>query len=103
MMEEPNILEENWRNADGTWKAGHPSTGGRPKGSTLKEYQAQKFREMNDEEKEQYLLDIQKELRWRMAEGNPATNTDLTTKGEKIVFPILGGITNEIPEDNSCH
>jgi hypothetical protein len=48
---------------------GNPN--GRPKGSTLKEYQAQKFREMSDEEKEIWLEEIDKAVRWRMAEGNP--------------------------------
>lgn len=33
MDEKPVELEENWRNPDGTWKAGHPSTGGRTLGS----------------------------------------------------------------------
>lgn len=29
----PEELETNWRNPDGTLKAGHPPMGGRPKGS----------------------------------------------------------------------
>lgn len=83
---EPDKLEENWRNADGTLKVGHPPMGGRPKGKTLKEYQAEKFRAMTDEEKEEFLKEITKDTRWKMAEGNPATATDITSGGEKITI-----------------
>src|SRR3990167_9988886 len=57
---------------------------GRPKGKSLKEYDREKFAGMTDEEKEEYLKKISPELRYRMAEGNPANNTDLTSKGEKL-------------------
>ena len=54
---------------------------GRPRGKTLKEYQAEKFREMTDEQREEFLKDIAKELQWRMAEGNPQSNAELDVKG----------------------
>ena len=57
---------------------------GRPKGKSLKEYDREKFASMADEEKEKFLKEISAEMRYRMAEGNPANNTDLTSKGEKI-------------------
>lgn len=53
---------------------------GRPKGKTLKEYQAEKFRLMTDEEKEKYLADVSKELAWKMAEGNPKNDLELNAK-----------------------
>jgi hypothetical protein len=62
-----------------TGVSGNPE--GRPKGQTLKEYQAQKFRDMSEEEKEIFLKDVAKELQWRMAEGNPYNNVDLEIKG----------------------
>jgi len=55
-------------------ESGNPA--GRPKGSTLKEYQASKFRAMSDEDKEKYLIDITGGEKWRMAEGNPAQTTE---------------------------
>lgn len=58
---------------------------GRPKGTTLKEYQAEKFRSMSNEEKDQWLADIAKEVRWRMSEGNPKTDTDITSGGLPII------------------
>ena len=87
---EPNKLEENWRNADGTLKAGHPNLGaGRPKGKTIKE----RIREIfdNNPEKFEELVDYyiedkqQRALLWQMLEGKPAQSTDITSKGEKIM------------------
>ena len=100
-MEEPDKVEEKWRNPDGTLKAGHPPMGGRPKGQSLKEYWRQRFSEMSDEERVEFTAKVGNEMIWKMAEGNPAQDTDITTKGEKLVFPILGGITNEVSKDHS--
>lgn len=71
--EKPDKVVENWRNPDGTLKPGHPvlENWHRPKGKTLKEYQAQKYRDMTDEQKEEYLKDINKITCWKMGEGNP--------------------------------
>jgi predicted phosphoadenosine phosphosulfate sulfurtransferase len=100
MEEEPVKLEENWRNPDGTYKVGHPSNGGRPKGQTLKEYQAQKFREMEAEEKEIYLKEVQKELRWRMAEGNPAQDSNVNVDGA-LTITFDNAFTSPPEEDSS--
>ncbi len=62
---------------------------GRPKGQTLKEYQAEKFRQMTDYEKEEWLKDVAKGERWRMSEGNPQTNVDQTTNGKELPQPII--------------
>lgn len=95
MNEVPIKLENTGRNPDGTFMVGHPDVGGgRPKGKTLKEYQAEQFRQMTDEEKELWLKmhRITGETRWKMAEGNP--QTDLTSGGEVInPIPIYGGIS----------
>ena len=59
---------------------------GRPKGKTLKEYQAEKFRTMTDEEKEKYLEDVSRELAWKMAEGMPKQDVDLNAEiASKII------------------
>ena len=61
--------------------SGNP--GGRPKG-TLKEYVKNKLIDMGEDEAETFLKTIPHETQWKMAEGNPDTKTDITTKGEKI-------------------
>jgi hypothetical protein len=66
---------------------------GRPKGKTLKEYQAEKFRMMSDEEKEEYLRDMPKSERWRMAEGNPKNDMELS--GGLSITDVLDEIENE--------
>lgn len=68
---QPNKLEENWRNPDGTWKEGHPSTGKRPKGKTLKEFAREWLLLKSDKDKMQFLKNLDPHFVWRMAEGNP--------------------------------
>jgi len=64
---------------------------GRPK-NTLKAFLAGKFREMSDEEKEQWLEDnkdrISPEFIWKMAEGNPSNETALKTEGTMRIISI---------------
>jgi hypothetical protein len=102
---EPDKVEENWRNADGTWKEGHPGTGGRPKGQSLKEFWRQRFAEMSEEERIEFTKKVGNDVIWKMAEGNPANATDLTSKGQQIlVMPpelIQKNDTNPKPVDNS--
>jgi hypothetical protein len=65
-------------------QSGNP--GGRPKGSkSIKTYLQEKFNSMTDEERETFLEGLPKDIIWKMAEGNPSTNTDITSQGEKIV------------------
>lgn len=77
MDEKPLKMEEKWRNPDGTFKEGYPGGPGRPKGKSLKEYQAEQFRNMSDEEKAEWLKDVNKDTRWKMGEGMPAQGIDL--------------------------
>ena len=72
---------------------------GRPKGKSLKEYDRERFSKMSDEEKEEFLRTVSSEIRYRMAEGNPAPATDLTTGGKPI--PIYGGLSIPIQGHNS--
>lgn len=64
--------------------SGNPN--GRPK-NTMKDYISRKFREMNDEQKEQWLKDnkITGIDMWKMGEGNPETKTDITSAGQPII------------------
>ena len=58
--------------------------GGRKKGKSLKEYSRDYLAKMTEEERTKYLNSLPKDLIWKMAEGNPANNVDLTTKGESL-------------------
>ena|SRR3990167_6834003 len=51
---------------------------GRPKGKTLKEYKAEMFRTMSDEEKEEWLKthNVSGETQWKMAEGQPKQESE---------------------------
>jgi hypothetical protein len=57
---------------------------GRPKGQTLKEYCRDFLATQTPEERAEFLEGIPKEVIWKMAEGNPRQDTDLTSGGEKI-------------------
>jgi len=84
------------RNPDGTFAEGTAPGPGRNTGQTLKSYIAQKLRNMSAEEKEKWLEEhkISGIDKWKMAEGNPASETDITTQGEKLVIPILNGLSS---------
>ena len=53
---------------------------GRPPGKTLKEYKAEKFRTMSDEEKEAWIKEnkVSGDTQWKMAEGNPSNDVILS-------------------------
>ena len=56
--------------------------GGRKKGLTLKEYSRNYLAKMSDEERTKYLNGLDRDLIWRMAEGNPATDTKIDIKAK---------------------
>ena len=83
--EEPAIRGISGRNSDGTFMKGvSGNILGRPK-NTLKDHIKQKLIEMSPEDKDKFLEKINPEMQWRMAEGNPAQSTDITSLGEKII------------------
>lgn len=65
-------------------QSGNPS--GRPAGKTLKMYTREMLAAMTDDERQNFLHGIPKIEIFKMAEGNPDTKTDITTKGEKITL-----------------
>ena len=86
---EPNKAVDN-RNADGTFGPGNNANPlGRPKGQSLKEFWRQRFAEMSDEEKIEFTNKVGNEGIWKMAEGNPATNTDITSGGKEIPLNLI--------------
>ncbi|HHE46059.1 MAG TPA: hypothetical protein ENL05_01800 [Candidatus Moranbacteria bacterium] len=88
------------------WKPGESGNPkGRPRGKSLKTRVKEILMSMDDEQAKAFLKEINPELIWRMAEGNPKSDTDITTGGDKIMFIPSEIINkNEIsqkPKDNS--
>lgn len=89
-MSEPHE-QENSRNPDGTFKKGvSGNPGGRPV-DTLKAFLAREFRAMSDDEKRVWLADnnVSGEVQWKMAEGNPSNQSDITSDGEKLETGVV--------------
>jgi hypothetical protein len=79
-------------------QSGNP--GGRPKGSkSLKTFAREYLERLPDDQKVEFMKALPEELVWKMAEGNPANNTDITTGGKPI--PILGGLSKNLDENES--
>ena len=83
-------------------QSGNPA--GRPKGKTLKEYARDYYMLKTDEEKKAYIEKIEEKVpgfAWRMAEGNPANNTDITTGGKPLYLPTELLNKNDIPPSST--
>ena len=96
-VEKPNKAVDN-RQPNGRFGANNLANPlGRPKGKSMKEYMADKFRNMSDDDKELWLKEhnVEGQILWKMAEGNPAI--DVTSKGESFApIPILGNVSKNI-------
>lgn len=91
MVLEPEILETNWEEQpiknDGRFKSGAEWRGnakGRPKGQTMKEFAREFLSNMTPEDKKAWLARLPEEIVWRMAEGNPKQDTDITSGGASL-------------------
>ncbi len=67
------------------WQSWNPK--GRPKEKTMKEFAREFLANMSEEARLEYFATIDPETVWKMAEWNPATQTDLTSGGKPI--PII--------------
>ncbi len=84
------------------WKKGQSGNiMGRPKGKTMKEYAQEYLSRMTDEERDEWLEGINKDIIWKMAENNPATATDITTGGEKLPTPIINVVSKDIGNEQN--
>lgn len=72
------------------WKKGQSGNmNGRPKGKTLKEFAREYLESLPDEDKIEYLASLPTEIVWKMAEGNPQTNNDVTTDGKALTINLV--------------
>src|SRR3990167_544886 len=74
------------RNENGKFTEGTAPGPGRPKGQSLKEFWRARFAEMSEEERIEFTQKVGNEVIWKMAEGNPANATDLTSAGKPIIM-----------------
>ena len=59
------------------FKPGNPGGPGRKPGKTLKEYAREYLACLTDEERQQFMGGLSKEIIWKMAEGNPHNTSDI--------------------------
>jgi len=77
-------------------QSGNPN--GRPPGKSLKTFAREYLESLPDEEKIEYLKTLPTEIVWKMAEGNPATNADITSGG----VPITVNVMNYKPDGDTA-
>lgn len=71
------------------WKKGQSGNVlGRPKGKTMKEWAKEYMERMTDEERDEFMQGIPKEVIWKMAEGNPKQDTEIDASDKMI--KVLG-------------
>ena len=82
------------------WKKGQSGNPkGRTAGKTMKEYARQLLECQTDEERQDFLHGLSKDIIWKMAEGLPEAKTDITSKGEKLFIQI----SKEIADKNDIN
>lgn len=82
------------------WKKGESGNpAGRPPGKSLKTFVREYLESLDDVGKAEFMKHIDPEIAWKMAEGNPKQDTDITSAGQPI--PILTLNTKDVCTNNS--
>jgi hypothetical protein len=72
-------------------QSGNP--GGRPKGTiSLKEYAKKYLQELDEDGKREFMEGLDKDVIWKMAEGNPKQDTEV--KGNLTISQVLDELEN---------
>ena len=74
-------------------QSGNP--GGRPKGKSLKTFAREYLESLPDDEKVEFMAQLEPDVVWKMAEGNPRQDNDITSGGEKIAINFDGVFNHE--------
>ena len=84
------------------WKKGQSGNpAGRKKGKTMKEYARELLAKQTEEERQAFLHGLDKEIVWKMAEGNPKETKDLEVTFEKPLVDLrVVRNNNSTREDN---
>lgn len=78
-MEETTEKQQGKQLIPYQWKKGQSGNpNGRPKGKTLKEFAREYLQSLPDDEKVDYLASLPTEIVWKMAEGNPKNETEMS-------------------------
>lgn len=75
-------------------QSGNPS--GRKPGKSLKEYAKEMLATMTEEERNEFMKGLSKDIIWKMAEGNPKNDFDL--KGTLTIANVLDELEYDRPE-----
>ena len=86
-MNEDAKKAEIKRDEGGHYLSGNPPGPGRPKGQSMKEFWKQRLALMTEQEKIDWIKanKVAAEVIWKMSEGNPTQQTDVTTGGHSFL------------------
>ena len=92
MSEELNNLpdkQESNRDNLGRWRPGFSGNlNGRKPGKSLKEFSKDYLAKLTDKEKDDWLAGLPREIIWRMAEGQPKQDTELSGEVKTKIVSI---------------